>query len=134
MVDCDFFNDILTPSSRFYTRAIMKLNTMYSRLKLPVHMVLPGNPARRRWKWTLLDLVLKTWNLGATNPRDRVYALLGLMGLSSQVTCDEVVVDYTATLETILVQTFVRGMTDEVNSSLDALYYSHPLTPREWPS
>ena len=62
---------------RKYTRCFAKMATIRFRLQIDRNnSSWPQGP-----RWTLLDFVRKTWHFDATDKRDKIYALLGLLEL-----------------------------------------------------
>ena len=83
-------------------------------------------PANEIPRWTLADLVLQTWDFTATDERDKVYAMLGLLDLESCAR-QPITVDYTeATYRSLLIETFINSLTHPRGSELEPLRFIRP--------
>jgi hypothetical protein len=84
----------------------------------------------KRWqndpRWTLLDLVLGCWRFNATDQRDKVYALLGLLSFEKHCVPQEVYPDYTSatTYSSLIKSVTICALTRE--SCLKSLFYCKP--------
>jgi hypothetical protein len=109
-------------------RTLMTMTTIRGRLQGPGAMWLS------RPKWTLIDFLRKSWGFEATDERDRVYALAGLLEFEDHCVPQPIFPDYSkeATLYDIARRVLVHSLTEENN--LNCLFHCNPTLGKEEPS
>lgn len=114
---------------RTHTRCLGKMVSIRQRLwgKVPAALAMP--------KWTLLDLVRMAWVFDATDRREKVYALVGLLQFREYCVPQEIRVDYspTTTYQDLLQTIFIQGLTMD-EASLHSLYCCSPSQRSSTPS
>ncbi|VUC26593.1 unnamed protein product [Clonostachys rosea] len=119
---------------RPHTRSGNVMFLLHFRLNGPIGETMKENEADfPDNKWSLLDLVQKTARFDATDPRDKVYGVLGLLEFNDFCLPSAIVPRYSQndTLEHVYRQVFVEGL---VQGKLDTLAHCTPLTSNTCPS
>lgn len=117
---------VLPGEMRGNTRALMKIDTMMGRLHSTSDEPWPTA------KWTLLDLLFKSWDFLATDPRDKLYALAALLEYTEQCVPQVVDPDYTRNFEDIMRETIISGFCEQ--SCFRSLDYCEPSFSDQNPS
>ena len=114
------------------TRCFQKMMTLRSRLST-------DNPlAKLVWshrpRWTLLDMVRKSWGFDATDKRDKIYALVGLLQITEHCAPQDIYPDYSSatTYADLVRKAFVHGLTKD--SNLESLLSCRPRSEHRFPS
>lgn len=111
---------------RKHTRGLNTMTVVQQRLRMA--------GLETQQEWSLLDLVRKTALLDCTDPRDRVYAVLGLLGWNKKETIGtSIVPDYTAEVDadSLMRKVFIEGLT---SGALMTLLHCSPDTMATTPS
>jgi hypothetical protein len=116
----------LSPEMRKNTRCLQKMLTIRGRLRAPTW----ETPER----WCLLDLARKVWMFEATEQRDKVYALLGLLSFENHCIPQDLIPDYTAaaSYQQLIWKATVTAYTKE--ACLISLLHCHPGSKVSLPS
>jgi hypothetical protein len=114
------------------TRCFRKMLTLRQRLQSKLafeKMVWSTRP-----RWSLLDMVRKSWMFNATDKRDKVYALVGLLEFTEHCIPQEIYPDYspTTTYESLVRKVVIHGLTKE--SKLEPLLSCRPRQQYTLPS
>ncbi|KAK5655900.1 hypothetical protein OQA88_5439 [Cercophora sp. LCS_1] len=124
----------IPPEMRLYTRSLLKMSTIKSRLESGAAENWSTGIGRPTNRWTLLDMLRKTWLFEATDKRDKVYAVIGLLGASDHCEMTTIEPDYSpdTTFDSLILSVFLESI--KTQGGLEFLSYCSSATKDTTPS
>ncbi|KAK4451304.1 heterokaryon incompatibility protein-domain-containing protein [Podospora aff. communis PSN243] len=125
-----YYNDMFPANVRRHVATLGHMVTIRHYLKPDF-----ARPEQDRGKWTLLNLLHKTWRFGATDQRDKFYALLALVNdFPAHCLASKILPDYSSdnTFESLAREAFLETLTG--GGPLECLDYCTSYTKQTTPS